>query len=179
MIIGFTGTIAAGKTTAARFLEGFEHFTYSDILRIEAKKRNIEATRENLQMLGNKVKEESDNNGILSKMIVENATKVNIAADGIRTVDEINELKQFPDAYIIAIDASQKTRYERLKARKRPGDPESFEKFKEIDDHENQGKTPGQDINNAMKHADFLIKNNGSIDKLKKKVEEIMKKITG
>ena len=90
MIIGITGTIASGKTTVAEILKekGFVHHTYSDILRIEAKKRSIPQTRENLQKLGNRIKAESKDLGILSRLIIENSSSKNIIADGIRTIDK-------------------------------------------------------------------------------------------
>ncbi len=179
MIIGLTGTIASGKSTVADILKekGFEHHTYSDILRQEAKKRDIEPTRENLQKLGNKFKEESKNMGILSRLIIENSRSENIIADGIRTIDEIKELKEHPDAYVIGIDASQEIRYKRLEERKRSGDPLSFEQFKKIDDHENKGLTPGQEINKCLKECDFLIVNEDSIEDLNKKLEKILVEI--
>ena len=73
MIIGLTGTISSGKSTVAEILikKGFEHHTYSDILRLEAKKRNIEPTRQNLQKLGNKLKEESKIEHITSMIFMD------------------------------------------------------------------------------------------------------------
>jgi dephospho-CoA kinase len=177
MIVGLTGTIASGKTTVAEFLKekGFEHHTYSDILRKEAKKRGIEPTRENLQALGNKIKKESHNLGILSKMIIESANSKDIIADGIRTADEIRELRKY-GALIIGIDAPQRMRFERVASRKRKGDPLTFEQFKEIDDHENKGKTEGQHINSCLKESDFVIINDSPINELRKKVGEILAK---
>lgn len=180
MIIGLTGTIASGKTSIAEILKnrGFEHFTYSDILRKEAKKRKIQPTRENLQKLGNEIKEESKNKGILSKLIVENSHSGNIVADGIRTVDEVIELKKYDKAFIIAVDAPQKLRYKRLKLRQRDGDPITFYQFKKLDDHENMGLTPGQDIYSCFKKADFVIINDRCLKELKERVNNILKKIS-
>ncbi len=183
MIIGLTGPIASGKTTIAEILKekGFEYYTFSDILRIEAKKKGIEQTRENLQKLGADIKAQSSNPGILSRLIVENARKEkkeNIVADGIRTVDEITELKKY-DAYIIAVTAPQEERFRRLKKRARPGDPESFESFKKMDDDENKGKTKGQDINNCVKNADKVINNSKNAEQLKEQVLTLLSSLMG
>ncbi len=177
MIIGLTGTIASGKSTVAEILKkkGFEHFTYSDILRIEAKKRGIEQMRENLQKLGTEIKQQKGN-GILSKLILENAKSKNVIADGIRTVDEIIELKKAKNSIVIGIDAPQKMRFERLMSRARSGDPMTFEKFVEIDNNENLGVRKGQEINNCLNHVDYLIINDSSVEELGNKLDKIIRK---
>jgi len=176
MIIGLTGTIAAGKSAVVEHLKkrGFEHYVYSDILRDEAKKRGIEETRENLQKLGNYMKKDAGNLGVLSKKLLEKVNSDNAIFDGIRTPDEIKELRKHKDVVIIGIDASQKLRFERLKKRAREGDPKTFKEFKRIDNNENRGKTKGQNINACLKLADHIIMNNGSMDKLKKEVDKII-----
>jgi len=54
MIIGLTGTMASGKDAVADILKkkGFICLSLSDEVREEAKNRQIELTRENLQILG-------------------------------------------------------------------------------------------------------------------------------
>ncbi|MBS3136148.1 AAA family ATPase [Candidatus Woesearchaeota archaeon] len=177
MIIGITGPIAAGKTTIAEMIKkkGFSYFSYSDILRIEARKRGIEPTRENLQKLGTKVKKDSNNPGILSRLIIENA-KGDVVADGIRTPDEIRELRKC-ESWVFGINASQRIRYERLVGRNRPGDPKDFESFKKIDDDENSGRNSGQAIGECMRNSDFVIDNNGTIAELEKKIDVLMARL--
>ena len=65
-------------------------------------------------------------------------------------------------------------RFERLKKRSRQGDPKTFEDFKRVDNHENRGKTKGQNINACLKLVDKVIFNNSSMDKLKKEVDKII-----
>lgn len=177
MIIGITGPMGSGKGEVAKFLakKGFEHLTYSDIVKEEARIRKIEPTRENLQKLGSYLKKE--NLGMLSKKLLQLAKTKKFIADGIRTIAEINELKKQDDFYLIGIIAPQRLRYKRLGLRKRQGDPNSFKAFKTSDNRENRGKTAGQQINECVKQADFIINNNGSLSTLHEKIETIIKKI--
>lgn len=61
MIIGLTGTLRAGKGVVSDFLKqkGFVYLSLPDELREMAKERKIELTRENLQNLGNQMREEN------------------------------------------------------------------------------------------------------------------------
>ncbi len=176
MIIGLTGTIAAGKSAVVEYLKekGFEHYVYSDILREEAKKRGIEETRKNLQELGNQMKRMSNNYGILSKKLLEKIKSDNSIFDGIRTPDEIKELRKNKEVMIIGINAPQRLRFQRLKKRGRIGDPETFNDFKRMDNHENRGMTKGQNINACLKLSDHIIINNGDMGKLRKQVDKII-----
>ena len=178
MIIAITGPMASGKTEVAKYLEskGFEYFAFSDILREEAKKRGIEPTRDNLQKLGNRIKKEANNQGVLSDIIC-NKVKKNAAADGVRNLDEIISFRKRKDFKLIGVTASPRARYSRIKKRARPGDPETYQKFKKLDNMENRGYTKAQDINNCVNEADFKIVNNGTLEELRKKVDEILAKI--
>ena len=123
---------------------------------------------------GNDIKQEEKNLGILSKKIIEKAKTDKVVADGVRNPDEIREFKKRKDAYVIAVTASQRVRFKRMKMRGREGDPTGFREFKRLDNIENRGVTKGQEINNCIKIADYVIENIGTLDELKKKVDEIL-----
>ncbi len=180
MIIGLTGTMGAGKSEVARYLKskGFEYFVYSDILREIAKTRNIQPTRENLQRLGSEIKRRTNDLGILSKKIIERMKKDKAVVDGIRTVDEVKELRKRKDFYLIGINAPQRVRYMRIRKRNREGDPKTFGEFKKLDNMENRGKTEGQEINKCLRMADYIIFNNKSIEDLKKEIDKILESIS-
>jgi dephospho-CoA kinase len=177
MIILLTGKIGSGKGIIADHLEskGYQRFTYSDVLREEAKKRGFGTSRVDLQHLGNELREESKDNGFLSLKIIAKIKKVNVVADGVRNPDEIKVFRKNKEIIVIGVDASQQIRFERMKSRKRSGDPTSFDEFKEIDDKENSGKSYGQDINACLKLSDYIIKNEKSIENLKKAVDLLIK----
>jgi dephospho-CoA kinase len=71
MIIGVTGLPCAGTDSFGKVLEekGFIWFSYSDVLRDEAKKRGIEITRRSLQDLGDELRK-TQGSGVLSKLLI-------------------------------------------------------------------------------------------------------------
>jgi len=176
MIIGLTGNMGCGKGEIVKYLKtkGFEHYVYSDILRDIAKKKNIEANRENLQKLGYEIKKDSRNLGILSRMLLAKITSDKAVVDGIRNPDEIRELRKGAEVHIIGVTAPQKVRFGRLSKRGREGDPKTFDEFKRLDNLENRGKTKGQEINKCLKMADFTIVNDSSVNDLNKKIDDIL-----
>ncbi len=179
-IIALTGTMASGKGTVAEYLKkkGFEIYTYSDVVREEAKKLGYGQTRENLRKVGTLLKEKSGNMGILSRKLLAKIKTGKAVLDGVRNVAEINELRKRKGFFLIGVDAGQKIRFKRMQKRKRQGDPKTFEEFKEIDNKENNGENHGQEINRCLKAADFLIHNNSSVEELKKQIDKILYQIT-
>ena len=168
--------MASGKGTVAEYLKekGFEGYVFSDVIKEEARNRGLELTRKNLQKVGDLLRIESNNEGVLAKKLLEKIKTDKAFVDGARNADEILELRKRDDFKLIAVDASQKIRYERLKTRNRPGDPETFGEFKKSDDLENKKLGGGQEINKCMDLADYKIDNNGTQKKLLEKVDKIL-----
>lgn len=179
MIIGLTGTMSAGKGEVSLYLKekGFEYHRYSEIVVEETKRRGLNITRENLQKVGNMLRGEYGDESILSKRILKKIKSNKVVVDGVRNSAEIRELRKTKHFYLVGIDAPQKLRFERLKKRGREGDPANFEEFKKLDDKENSG-LKGQEINKCLKMADFVVINDGSLEDLKKKIDNILRNIT-
>ncbi|MBU0614836.1 MAG: dephospho-CoA kinase [Nanoarchaeota archaeon] len=176
MLIGLTGTMASGKGTVAEYLKnkGFEGYVFSDVIKEEARKRGLEITRENLQKTGDALRKEHKNEGILAKKLLLKIKSDKAFVDGARNADEIHELRKRKDFVLIAVDAPQKVRFERLKSRGRSGDPKTFEDFKKLDDLENKKLGGGQEINKCMALADHKIENTGDVKELIAKIEKIL-----
>ena len=64
-------------------------------------------------------------------------------------------------------------RFERLKKRRRHGDPETFSEFKDIDDKE-KATGGGQEVGPCLERADFLLDNSGPVDELYEKLDQIV-----
>ncbi len=171
VIIGFTGPGSGGKGEASEYLkgQGFVYFSLSDILREVATRYGWSHGREVLQNLGDdmRAKEGAD---VLARMTVtKNEFKHAdlVVIDSIRHPDEINFLRDFFDAKIIGVTASPETLFGRMKNRKRPGDPETFEEFLAMQKREmgEEGSTAMQ-VHKCLELADKVVLNEGTKEDL-------------
>lgn len=183
MIIGLTGSLAAGKGIVSDFLKekGFVYLSLSDELREIAKERKIELTRENLQNLGN-ILREAEGAGFLAKRIYDKIVSQNYKkaiVDGIRNPSEIRVLKKIRDFYLISVDASQQIRFRRLVSRARESDPLDWESFLIIDKRDKGEGEPegGQRVGDCIKLADYGLMNDSDLETLKEKILEIYQRI--
>jgi len=185
MIIGLTGTMASGKDAIVDVLKrkGFITLSLSDEVRAEARERGIEITRENLQALGNEMRQNQGPSVLAQRILMKiSDPQKNYVINGIRNPCEIAELKNWPSFYLIAVDAPQQLRFQRLMTRNRPSDPKSFYEFMKVDNTDqgvNQEET-GQQTRACMKLADYMLFNDFSMERLTDKisfmVQQIMKK---
>lgn len=163
MIVGLTGTKASGKGEVARILQerGFFYSSLSDRVREEAGRRGlVKYTTKDLQNIGNELRQ-LKGNGVLAQMTLETfAEKEKVVIDGIRNLGEIEVLKQ-REFYLVAVDALQQTRYERLVARNRASDPKTLPEFLEMEKRDlgiGEEKS-GQQVSKCMQEADYVLYN--------------------
>ncbi len=178
MIIGITGTNASGKDTAAKFFtdKRFDNFSLSDIIRKEAKKRNIPVTRKNLQDLGKEIREKFGG-GYLAQETLKKI-KENTVVTSFRHPIEVELFKKNKAFIFLSIDAPIKIRYERAKKRERgEQDAGSFEKFKKQEEYEFQKKGAGQQLGVCMQMADYKIQNDSTLENFYQKLEDLFNQI--
>ena len=184
MIIGITGFLASGKGAVSEILKakGFIVYSCSDEIREECRKNNIELTRENLQRVGNELREKFGPN-ILAKRLAERITREglekNFVVESIRTPGEIEELKKLPNFSLVFVDAEANTRYQRAKERLREKEKiSSFEDFMTSEKKEMTSKDPNsQNLSKCKDIAEFTIDNNGTLEDLEKKVDDLLLKL--
>ena len=183
MIIGLTGSLAAGKEVVSEFFikKDFVYFSLSQEVRNVAKERGIELTRKNLQDLGNELRE-TEGIGVLAKRVL-NKIKAdknfNFIIDGIRNPAEINVLKKLDNFLLIAVDAPKEIRFNRFVKRNRESDPKTWDGFLKVDARdkgEGESKT-GQGVGKCMEKADFTLENNGTLEEIQNKVNKLYNKI--
>jgi dephospho-CoA kinase len=174
MIIGLTGTLGAGKSIVADYLQkkGWIYLSLSNEVREEAKKRSITVTRENLQLLGNEVRQNEGNAVWAEKSLIRiTDPQKNYIIDGIRNPAEIQLFKQLGNFYVVAVDAPRQLRFQRLLARNRESDPRTLLDFMKIDSKDlGQGEEDcGQQVMACMKMADAIILNESSVERMRDK----------
>ncbi len=168
MIIGLVGRNAAGKSTIADYLgkKGFEYFSLSDELRQEAKKRKLSIERETLIVLGNELRQEFGAGVLAERVLAKIVHEKNCVVDSIRTPQEALVFKRHRGFVLWFVDADQKTRFERVKKRKREGDPSTFKEFVRLEELEEKGGVTEQNLPKTISLADQAIKNNSSFEDL-------------
>lgn len=174
MILGLTGPLCAGKGEIVEYLKtlGFKSYSLSDVIREEAESKNIEKSRENMISLGNKLREQYGND-VLAKRIKTKLGGNNIVIDSIRNVAEIKELKKMPNFILVGVESLEETRFARVLKRNRHGDPKTLAEFRAVT--ENQNMENGQQVQKCMKIADCIIKNEGTKEQLRNKIDRMLK----
>jgi dephospho-CoA kinase len=178
MIIGLTGKNASGKGEVGKYLEtkGFTFFSLSDVIRDELQKRNRPLTRDNLTQLGNELRKKGGTSVLADRILKKLDPSRNYVIDSFRNPDEVQAFKKRPDFTLISVEATQKTRYERMVARNREKDAQTFEDFVRIENRELNSNDPTkQNLNACGEMADHHIKNDGNLEDLAIKIDELLK----
>lgn len=178
IIIGLVGDLASGKGTICKYLKekyGVSTYRYSTILRNLLDRLYLEQSRDNMQSLSKILRENFDQN-ILSKTItkdIENDPNSMVILDGIRRESDIVYLKDKPGFHLVYITADAKVRWKRIIERGENSDDKNktFEQFLEDEKAE-----ADRLIKELGKKAEYTITNDENLEKLHKKIEELVYK---
>ena len=146
----------------------------------ELEKRGLEVNRWNMQNLGDELRGK-DGPGALMKMLLEKTeTGKNYIFDSLRNAGEAEFLRNNAKGFVlIAVDAPQKLRFERILKRNKPSDPKTWEEFLKIDNRDffDENNPMGQQVGKCMEVADFIVMNDADLEKSKKEIEDVWEKI--
>jgi dCMP deaminase len=177
MIIGLTGTNGAGKTAVSEYLvnRGFEHHSLSDEIRDEIRRRGQEITREVLIEVGNELREKFGPGILAERILLKLEKDHNYVVDSIRNPYEVEVLKRRKDFILLAVEADQAIRFERTRVRGRENAAQTLEQFVSEEARELESLNPAnQQLHATRRKADFVVSNNGTIEELHRKLDELL-----
>lgn len=178
-LILVAGLPGSGKSVFSKVAEknSIPVVSLGDVVREEARKRGLDLSAENLGKIATELRQRYGKD-IMARRVVTKllySESPIIVVDGIRSLDEVECFKKFFDVVIVAIHASPKTRFSRLRARGRPDDPRSWSDFRERDERE-----LSLGIGNVIALADFMIVNEEiSLSEFEALCERLITRITG
>lgn len=176
MIIGITGTDGAGKGAVVEYLvdnKGFVHYSARALITAEIQARGLPVNREHMRLVANDLRGTHGLDVIVStalrKMQEEGVHDAII--ESIRAVKEVETLHA-NDGILLAVDADQRLRYERIMARQSESDQVSFQDFVSQEQLEMNDPDPnGMQKAKVIGLADYTIMNNGTLSELAQQVE--------
>jgi dephospho-CoA kinase len=172
-ICAIVGKPGSGKTTAIDAIKDLGLVvTMGDVVRNEAKKRNLKPSGSNIGKIAKELREK-EGPAIIAEKCVDLLQKLKeekvIFVDGVRSLSEVNVFRKYWEFPIIAIVVNEKKRFKWLFERGRSDDPQNLAELKERDERETQFG-----LDELISKADFIIENNSSAEDLKKKTRKII-----
>src|ERR671921_1053572 len=176
LIVCLTGMPGAGKSSVASFLKekGFAVVTMGDAVREEAKRQGLEPTDINLCKMMLKLRQDLGPGAVgyvVLQKLTRDGSSSNVVIDGIRSIAEVEVLKKVGHVRLLAIHASQDTRFKHLKERARADSPSNGNEFAGRDKRE-----LSVGVSEAIALANEMISNNDlSLEQLKLLAYDIVK----
>jgi len=179
IVIGIIGEIGSGKGAAARYFHekyGSENFRFSTMLRDIMRRLHLPETRENMQTVSTMLRQ-TFGEDLLARVIFDDVTESSaelIVTEGIRRPSDIDYLSKLAGFHMIYITCDEKKRFDRMHIRNENSDDGTltWDEFKERLNAETETKIP-----EIAKQAEFTVDNDGNIDDLHQKLDEIIAKI--
>ena len=163
-IIGFSGPIAAGKTTASTFLqsEGFHYGRFSMVIADLVQSRGMQLCRQTLQQIGQEINETKAQRWLGKKLVEMLPKQGDVVIDGLRfPEDHAFLVETFGPAFLhIHIDAPEDTRLERYII-----DGGTKEEFVEANSHQVESNVP-----KLSSLAHIVLDNEDDMDSFKNKI---------
>jgi cytidylate kinase len=188
-IIGLSGTNGSGKDTVGHLLADHHNFLFvsvTDLLRDEARRREIPAGRENLRAISAEWRRESGLGVLVDKALavyqsVKEEYPGGLVMASMRNPGEADRIHEL-GGIMVWVDADQRIRYERVQANatdrgRVDEDNKSFEQFiaEEKAEMHREGDEATLDMAAVKKRADIFIDNDGDdLAAFRKQIEQAL-----
>ena len=182
LLLGITGTDGAGKGTVVEYLvahAGFVHYSARAIFQEVLRTRGEEATRANLRLVANELRAAQGDDFLITYYLkkTEEEKPERVIIESIRAVAEAQTLKK-NGGILLAVDADQYIRYERVQKRRSSSDQVSFAEFKMHEELETNDPDPhGMQKRKVMAMAEYVLINNADIATFQKEIKIMIQKI--
>jgi len=173
VVVGMPGS---GKSTCIEAMKslGLPVVCMGDVVREEVRRRGLEPSPQSFAEVAQDLRRRYGPAAIamLTAEKIRSLDAPAIIVDGVRSLDEVEYFRRnvSEDIVIVAVHASPRTRFERLRRRGREDDPRTWEEFVERDMRE-----LGWGIGSVIALADHMIVNEGSLEELHEKCRTVAK----
>lgn len=170
LVVGMPGS---GKTLVTRIAEKLNIKTYvmGDIVREEATRRGLPHTPENLNRIASELRQLYGKD-VIARRVLERLIRDDprvALIDGVRSLVEVKVFMEVGEVIIIAVHASPRTRFERIRRRQRPGDPSTWEEFVARDLTELDFG-----VGAVIALADYMLVNEGDVSEFQEKAQKLL-----
>lgn len=182
MIIGITGTDGAGKGTVVDYLveKGFTHYSARSFIIAAIELQDLPITRNQTRLTANALRKEHGNEFVIKQAFLkaQEEQKDKVVIESVRALAEAEYLKAH-GGVLLAVDADQALRYERVQARRSETDQVTFAEFVAHEELEKNDPDPnGMQKAAVMDMADATISNDGTYEELRQQVEAFLAEYT-
>jgi dCMP deaminase len=175
MIIGVAGRNGAGKGELVKFLEArsFDVLSLSDVIREELAARGVSETRERMIEVGQAMRRLAGPGALAQSLVRQLQPDRNYAIDSVRHPVEVEILRNCGQEFrLVWVDAKLETRFERIRARGRSGDPQSVAELEALEERERGSDDPNaQQLAAVEQLADLRLMNDASLDELHRQLQ--------
>jgi len=176
-VIGVVGLPASGKGEFSRIAKGMgiPVVVMGDVVRKEVSEAGLKQNDKNMGEMSRCLRQGFGMDALaqLTIPIIETLKSKVVLIDGIRGDAEVNTFShKFKDFHLIAVESSFETRLKRLSERGRSDDQIDKEGLKNRDERET-----GWGLLNAMSMADYVLENEGTIEKFEHSVRKLLEDI--
>jgi dCMP deaminase len=180
MIFGLSGRNGAGKGEVVEFLKArsFYALSLSDVIRDALAEQGLDESRERMIETGNAIRRDHGPGGLAVKLAEKLVPDRNYVVDSVRHPAEVEVLRSRTQHFqLIWVDADEAVRFERIRARARPGDPETVEDLRSLEGRELASDDPAaQQLLAVQAMADFEVDNGGTLEALHDNVQSILER---
>lgn len=183
MILGVSGPNSAGKGEVVAYLaaRSFYPLSLSDAIRRELQRQGLEETRERMIETGRALRAEHGPGVLAERLCAELQPDRNYVIDSIRHPAEVAALRALGAKFqLLWVDAEPVLRFERMRARGRPGDPESLARLLALEGRERGSDDVAmQQLDAVAQLADVALRNDGDLAALHAQVQRVLEASLG